>query len=126
MSEWRVKLYRGVYAAVRTRDGRTERTSLRTADLQEAKRRLKDWTAKPVGETVGDLVEVYLTDKDKTAIRAVTWAPTRARWRGARTCAGCPTANSSLPLRAPPSITRCRASGRAIGSVELRKLFSQA
>lgn len=81
MSEWRVKLYRGVYAAVRTRDGRTERTSLRTADLQEAKRRLKDWTAKPVGETVGDLVEAYLTDKDKTAIRAVDL---RGAWKQAK------------------------------------------
>lgn len=69
MSEWRVKLYRGVYAAVRSHNGKTERHSLRTADLQEAKRRLKDWLAKPAGDTVGELVESYLDDKDKTAIR---------------------------------------------------------
>lgn len=69
MSEWRVKLYRGVYAAVRSQNGKTERHSLRTADLQEAKRRLSDWLAKPAGNTVGELVESYLADKDKTAIR---------------------------------------------------------
>lgn len=70
MSEWRIKLYRGKYAAVRAIDGKTERVSLRTADLPEAKRRLVDWTARPVGHTVGDLVADYLDDKDKTAIRA--------------------------------------------------------
>lgn len=70
MPEWRIKLYRGKYAAVRSKDGKSERVSLRTADLGEAKRRLKDWEAKPVGETVGELVDSYLADKDKTAIRA--------------------------------------------------------
>lgn len=80
MSEWRVKLYRGVYAAVRTHEGRTERISLRTADLGEAKRRLKDWEAKPTGETVGELVASYLDDKDKTAIRAVDL---RGAWKQA-------------------------------------------
>lgn len=68
---WRVKLYRGKYAAVRSLNGQTERFSLRTADLHEAKRRLRDFQAKPTGETVGDLVTSYLADKDKTAIRAV-------------------------------------------------------
>lgn len=70
MSEWRLKLYRGKYAAVRSIDGKTERFSLRTADLHEAKRRLTDHAAAPVGETVGAIVEAYLADKDKTAIRA--------------------------------------------------------
>lgn len=70
MPEWRIKLYRGKYAAVRSKDGQTERISLRTADLGEAKRRLTDWEAKPSGETVGELVASYLADKDKTAIRA--------------------------------------------------------
>lgn len=69
MSEWRLKLYRGKYAAVRSIDGQTERVSLRTADLQEAKRQLADYVAKPVGETVAEIVEAYLADKDKTAIR---------------------------------------------------------
>jgi integrase len=81
VSDWRVKLWRGKYAAVRTRDGKTERVSLRTADLQEAKRRLADWTAKPAGDTVGELVESYLADKDKTAVRAVDL---RGAWKQAR------------------------------------------
>lgn len=81
MSEWRVKLYRGAYAAVRSRNGKTERISLRTADLGEAKRRLADFTAKPVGETVGELVEHYLADKDKTAIRAIDL---RYAWKAAK------------------------------------------
>lgn len=81
MSEWRIKLYRGKYAAVRTINGGTERVSLRTADLSQAKRNLKDWEARPVGDTVGDLVESYLTDKDKTAIRSVDL---RGAWKQAR------------------------------------------
>lgn len=81
MSEWRVKLYRGVYAAVRSHAGKTERYSLRTADLQEAKRRLKDWLAKPSGDTVGELVESYLADKDKTAIRS---EDLRGSWKQAK------------------------------------------
>lgn len=80
MSEWRVRLYRGKYAAVRTRDGKTERVSLRTADLGKAKRALADWLAKPSGETVGELVASYLDDKDKTAIRAVDL---RGAWKQA-------------------------------------------
>lgn len=80
MSGWRIKLYRGKYAAVRSINGKTERVSLRTADLGEAKRRLKDWEAKPPGETVGDLVASYLDDKDKTAIRA---ADLRGAWKQA-------------------------------------------
>jgi hypothetical protein len=81
MSDWRIKLYRGQYAAVRSVNGQTQRTSLRTADLQEAKRRLKDWTAKPAGETVGELVNSYLDDKDKTAIRS---EDLRGAWKQAR------------------------------------------
>lgn len=99
MSEWRVKLYRGVYAAVRSHEGKTERHSLRTADLQEAKRRLSDWLAKPSGDTVGELVESYLTDKDKTAIRS---EDLRGSWKQAK--------DTFAHLR-PDQITRdiCRA-----------------
>jgi integrase len=78
--EWRVKLYRGVYAAVRSKNGKTERFSLRTSNLHEAQRRLKDHQAKPTGETVGELVASYLADKDKTAIRAVDL---RGAWKQA-------------------------------------------
>lgn len=79
--EWRIKLWRGKYAAVRSKAGKTERFSLRTSDLHEAKRRLKDHLAKPAGETVAELVESYLDDKDKTAIRA---ADLRGAWKQAK------------------------------------------
>lgn len=99
MPEWRIKLYRGKYAAVRSTDGKTERFSLRTSDLGEAKRNLKDWLAKPLGETVGELVNAYLDDKDKTAIRAMDL---RGAWKQAEPTFG--------HLR-PDQITRelCRA-----------------
>lgn len=99
MSDWRIKLYRGKYAAVGSKDGKTVRYSLRTADLGEAKRRLADWQAKPTGETVGELVLSYLADKDKTAIRAVDL---RGAWKQAEKTFG--------HLR-PDQITRdlCRA-----------------
>jgi integrase len=83
--EWRIKLYRGKYAAVRSKNGKSERVSLRTADLLEAKRRLADWKAKPTGETVGALVASYLDDKDKTAIRAVDL---RGAWKQAEATFG--------------------------------------
>lgn len=80
MSEWRLKLYRGKYAAVRSVNGQTERFSLRTGDLHEAKRRLADHAAQPAGETVAEIVAVYLNDKDKTAVRAVDL---RGAWKQA-------------------------------------------
>jgi len=70
MSEYRVQLRRGVYHAVRTVNGQTVPVSLRTTDLGEAKRRLIDWLAVKPGDTVADLIAVYLADKDQTAIRA--------------------------------------------------------
>jgi integrase len=79
--EWRIKLYRGRYAAVRSVNGKTERRALRTADLGEARRQLKDFLAKPVGESVGELVDAYLDDKDKTAIRA---KDLRGAWKQAK------------------------------------------
>lgn len=81
MSEWRLKLYRGKYAAVRSVNGQTERFSLRTSDLHEAKRRLADHEAQPAGETIDEIVKVYLEDKDKTAVRAVDL---RGAWKQAQ------------------------------------------
>jgi integrase len=99
VADWRIKLYRGKYAAVRSINGQTERYSLRTTDLDEAKRRLADYIAKPTGDTVGDLVAAYLNDKDKTAIRA---KDLRGSWKQAEATFG--------HLR-PDQITRdlCRA-----------------
>lgn len=81
MPDWRIKLFRGYYAAVASIDGKTKRVSLRTRDLAVARQRLADQLATPVGETVGDLVEAYLTDKDKTAIRAIDL---RYAWKAAK------------------------------------------
>jgi len=83
--EWRLKLYRGKYAAVRSRNGHTERVSLRTDNPDEAKRRLADFIAKPTGETVGEIVAAYLDDKDKTAIRA---KDLRGSWKQAEATFG--------------------------------------
>lgn len=80
MSDWRLKLYRGKYAAVRSINGQTERYSLRTADLAEAKRRLADFVVKPQGDLVSDLMAAYLDDKEKTAIR---WRDLRGAWKQA-------------------------------------------
>lgn len=102
MSDYRLKLYRGTYCAVRSVNGKTVRTSLRTRDLDAARRALVDWTRKPAGETVGDLVNVYLADKDKTAIRATDL---HGSWKNAKPHFG--------HLR-PDQITRdvCRAYAR--------------
>lgn len=81
MSEWRIKLYRGTYSAVRSHAGSTERVSLRTQNLEEAKRSFKDWLTAPVGDTVVELVEAYLADKDKTAIRADNM---RVAWKASK------------------------------------------
>ena len=79
--DWRVKLYRGKYYAVRSNRGRTERQALRTDDLAIARQRLADLLKKPAGTSVGELVEVYLEEKDKTAIRA---KDLRYAWKAAK------------------------------------------
>ncbi len=81
MSDWRLKLYRGKYAAVRSINGQTERYSLRTPDIDEAKRRLADFAKAPSGETVAEIVEAYLADKRKTAIR---WKDLEGSWKQAK------------------------------------------
>lgn len=78
MSDWRIKRYRGQWAAVRSTNGKSERRSLRTADLEEAKRQFADFVKPLPGKTVAEIVEAYLTDKDKTAIRA---AGLRDAWK---------------------------------------------
>jgi integrase len=69
VSEWRIREYRGKLAAVRSEDGKTVRVSLRTSDRGEAERRLKDLQRTEIGSTVAEIVNAYLEDKDKTAIR---------------------------------------------------------
>lgn len=67
MPEFRLKLYRGVYAAVWSDpDGETRRRSLRTQDRGEAERRLIDLETEmkaPPGSLIGDVVRAYLDYK---------------------------------------------------------------
>lgn len=67
MPEYRAKLFRGYYYAVWSDDsGQTRRSSLRTADREDAERRLADFRrdmAAPVGALVGEIVEAYLEEK---------------------------------------------------------------
>lgn len=67
MPEYRIKLYRGKFYAVWTGEhGETQRASLRTADREEAERRLIDFQrdlAAPLGSTVGEYVQAYLAFK---------------------------------------------------------------
>lgn len=65
MREPRIKLYRGVWAIVATQDGRTVRTSLGTRDEDEAKRRFADWSKPARGDTVGDIFDAYLKDREQ-------------------------------------------------------------
>ena len=69
MPDWRLKMYRGRWAAVRTRNGATERVSLRTADREAGERAYADFLASQQRseETVAAMMEAYLTDKDTTA-----------------------------------------------------------
>lgn len=63
----RLVKYRGKWAAAYAEDGRTVRRSLGTADRLEAERRLADFRRAAPGETAGQAVAYYLTEKHKTA-----------------------------------------------------------
>lgn len=65
----RRRWYRGKWYAVWTEGGQTKRLSLRTTDSGLADQRLRDLQKRPVGETVGALMEVYLEDLDHRAGR---------------------------------------------------------
>ena len=68
MPNYRIKLYRGRFYAVWTGDdGQTQRQSLRTADREEAERRIVDFKrdiSAPSGSTVGHYVQAYLDYKE--------------------------------------------------------------
>lgn len=65
----RLGRYKGRWYAIWTEDGGTKRASLRTKDRQLAKQRLTDfvkrWNAP--GETIADIMQAYLRDKEHTA-----------------------------------------------------------
>lgn len=70
MHEPELKQYRGKWAIVwLDEEGRTRRRSLRTEDHHLAQRRFDDEIAKLAGpvETCGDIVALYLAEKDHTA-----------------------------------------------------------
>jgi len=76
----KLKKYRGTYCAVWRAEGATRRASLRTSDIDEARRRFVDWQAagKRRGETVSEIVDAYLLDKATKASSAVmkwSWKP---------------------------------------------------
>lgn len=63
---WRLKLYRGIWCAVRRDGGKTVRYSLRTRDRGEAERRLKDGIdPKPSSpnDLISGVMETYLSEK---------------------------------------------------------------
>lgn len=70
-SRYRLKLYRGKWCVVWVEGRRTQRSSLRTADPDEAARRFADWqrSLTRIGPTVADIMDAYLTEKDTTTAR---------------------------------------------------------
>lgn len=73
----RAKLYRGSYYAVWVEAGKTRRASLHTADRDQAERNLADLKRALAGktETVADIMEAYLADRD-----GIATAPERLRY----------------------------------------------
>lgn len=61
----RIVSFRGKYYAYERENGQPRRISLRTADFDEAKRRLTDYQAslKRKATTVAEIVEDYLADR---------------------------------------------------------------
>ena len=72
----RLVRYRGRWAAAWQEGGGTKRRSLRTSDRAAAEQVLADWkrAAARKAETVGEIMSLYLAEKDKTAA-----APARLR-----------------------------------------------
>ena len=93
----RLKLYRGTWAVVYRKNGRTVRRSLGTTDLALAQRRFRDLKVEQPTELIAGCVKVYLDDKkEKPSAEAM-----RASWKALESTFG--------PLRAD-QVTRalCR------------------
>lgn len=80
-ARYRLVRYRGCYAVAWSEGRSTRRRSLSTEDPEEARRRFADWlkAAERIGDTVRDIMEAYLAEKDATAA-----APDRLRHAWAR------------------------------------------
>lgn len=84
---WRLKLYRGIWCAVRRVDGKTQRVSLHTKDRGEAERRLRDhFTAAPKGDLIEHIVPAYIADKREIGARSV--AAMEASWKALQSTFG--------------------------------------
>lgn len=77
MRDAKVKLYRKSYSAVWIENGKTRRAALHTKDIDEAERNLADLKRANAGklETVADIMEAYLADRD-----GIATAPERLRY----------------------------------------------
>jgi len=84
---WRLKLYRGIWCAVRRVDGKTQRSSLHTKDRGEAERRLRDhFTAAPKGDLIGQIVPAYIADKKEQGAKSTN--AMEASWKALKAMFG--------------------------------------
>lgn len=84
---WRLKLYRGIWCAVRRHEGTTQRASLHTKDRGEAERRLKDhFTAAPKGDLIEQIVPAYIADKKESGARSTK--AMEASWKALKSSFG--------------------------------------
>jgi len=118
MPVYRIKLYRGKFYAVWSNErGETERASLRTADREEAERRLvdfeRDLTAPP-GSTVGDYIKAYLDYKDGR-IRDIVRL--RGAWENAKSTFGALRPDQITPELCEEYAEHRRAMGRSDGTI---------
>lgn len=118
MPTYRVKLYRGKFYAVWTNEtGVTERASLRTADREEAERRIVDFRRNitaPPGSTVGDYVQAYLDYKDgriRDHVRLV------GAWANAKDTFGALRPDQITPQLCGEYAAARRAMGRSDGTI---------
>lgn len=118
MPTYRVKSYRGKFYAVWTdANGTTQRASLRTADKDEAERRIVDFRrdmAAPVGSTVGDYVAAYLAYKDGRVSDIVRL---RGAWENAKGTFGVLRPDQITPELCEEYIESRRAMGRSDGTI---------
>lgn len=68
---WRLKLYRGIWCAVRRTDGKTQRVSLSTPDRDVAERALRDLQVERKPDLIGEIVPGYIADKREQGARSV-------------------------------------------------------
>lgn len=118
MPVYRIKLYRGTFYAVWSDEtGQTRRQSLRTAEREEAERRLVDFRrdkAAPTGSTVGDYVRAYLDYKDGR-IRDIVRL--RGAWANAEGTFGALRPDQITPQLCEEYTAARRAMGRSDGTI---------